>query len=528
MELKLNGVFKNGGILQRDADIRIFGLCKPGATVTCSLIGEDNSTVTTGKEVANEDGTFLVTMPPVEAGGPFSLKVTGNREKILLNDVYTGDVFIAGGQSNMEMPLSRTEFGTEDGSRCKDTLVRYYKVPACALLDESQESAEAASQWIDLTSDTAGQMSGVAFYFSGEIRKYLSAHGQENVRVGIVECFLGGTSVSCWQSKEKLFSYKEGRMILNDFNERIKGKTNAEYLRELIEYDDSVKKWNSRVEAFTDGRPYASQNEIVEFAGECPWPPPEGEFSLRRPGGLFETMVKRIAPYSVKNVIFYQGEEDCDDYAKEYYSLFASMIEEWRSVFQKEDLFFVFAQLPMYISRDRKYMGFEDYKWPVLRQKQYEVSKDVPNTAMVVLADCGEFDNVHPIDKKTPGTRLALLTEKKVYLDDSISAVSPYVVDIRHGSLGVEISFSGDMHMLLLRTDDENGFEIAGDDDKFYEATASVGFDGRTVTVSSNLVETPRSVRYAYFSYGQAQLFSETGLPAVPFEMRIQRNLIGN
>ena len=147
---------------------------------------------------------------------------------------------------------------------------------------------------------------------------------------------------------------------------------------------------------------------------------------------------------------------------------------------------------------------------------------------MAVLTDCGEFDNPYPSDKKTPGERLAALALRFVYDQEEIPAVAPYVVDIRRGE-GIEITFGGDYTNLNLITtfaSDDSGFEIAGENGVFYPALASVDFDGRTVILRNSKVEVPARVRYAYFSYGMANLVADTGLAAAPFEVAID-NTIG-
>ena len=205
------------------------------------------------------------------------------------------------------------------------------------------------------------------------------------------------------------------------------------------------------------------------------------------------------------------------------------MIKEWRDVFFDDQLPFIFCQLPMYISKDRKYMDYDDMAWPLLREQQQIVAIDMPNVYMAVIVDCGEFNNLFPSDKKTPGDRLALLAEKFVYGFEKVDAVSPFIIDARRGE-GVEISFGGDYLLLNLTTGfgpDDSGFELAGDDGKFYPAEASVDFDGKTVLLSCPMVEFPSKVRYAFFSYGPTPLHAQNGLTATPFQVRIDKDLGG-
>ena len=274
--------------------------------------------------------------------------------------------------------------------------------------------------------------------------------------------------------------------------------------------------------------PYMTYLEADMKFGPEPWPPPVGLRAVRHPGSFFECMILRIAPYTLRGVIFYQGEADAaDGYQNEYGPVFKTLIREWREVFFDDELPFLFCQLPMFISKERKYMGYDDMSWPVMREQQQIVAIDLPDVYMAVIADCGEFNNLHPADKKTPGDRLALLAQKFVYGFENVDAVAPYIVDARRGE-GVEITFGGDYMLLNIATDyggNESGFEVAGEDGEFYPADAAVDFDGKTVLLSCPEVEFPAKVRYAYFSYGPTPLHAQNGLTATPFQVSLDKDL---
>ena len=262
--------------------------------------------------------------------------------------------------------------------------------------------------------------------------------------------------------------------------------------------------------------------------GEFPWPPPIGPKAVRHPGAFFESMILRIAPYTLRGVLFYQGESDWER-CNEYGAVLTTLIAEWREVFFDQEMPFLFCQLPMYISKEKKYMGYEDMCWPTLREQQQIVAIDVPNVYMAVIIDCGEFDNLHPSDKKTIGDRLALLAEKFVYGFDNVNAVAPYIIDARRGE-GVEITFGGDYALLnldVVYTNEDSGFQVAGEDEVFFPAEASIDFDGRTVLLNCPNVVYPSKVRYAYVSYGPTPLHAQNGLTAAPFSVTIDKDLGG-
>jgi len=531
MDIRLNGIFKDNMVFQWGAELRIFGAAvlptgatvDPAAEISCSVMS--GSTVVTSAVGRFEvDGSFLVCLPAVEEpGGPFDIKITsGSFEKILTN-TWAGEVWFAAGQSNMEYPLVRSEFAKYIIPKIPETDIFYYEVPKFGFINDEQMAAEDASAWVRIDASTAGQMSAVAYYFAREVESRIDA------KIGIIGCFYGGSTIDCWQSVDNLLSTYEGTRYLKDFDEACSELTEDEYQMRLAEYEAKSERYSEKLSAALAVNPYMTYKEADTEFGEAPWPPPVGRDAIRHPGAFFDSMVLRVAPFTIRGVIFYQGESDCEEHSQEYGKVFASLIREWREVFFDPQMPFVFCQLPMYISKERKYMDYDDMSWPIVREQQQLVAIDVPNVYMAVIVDCGEFDNLHPSDKKTVGDRLALLAEKFVYGFDNVDAVAPYIIDVRRGE-GVEITFGGDYLLLNLTVSysaDESGFEVAGEDGTFFPAEASIDFDGRTVLLSCPHVIYPSKARYAYCSYGPTPLHAQNGLTAAPFQANIDKDLGG-
>lgn len=531
MAIRLNGVFKDNMVLQRDKEIRIFGEVAPGSTapVAAKIIDHDGNTIRTGEtDEIYDGGFFIVSLESLPAGGPYAIDVKSGKDSVRLSGVFMGDLWLASGQSNIEYPLGRSEGAKAEMVRCPKDCIHFYNVPAAGDCDEQQRADEDATEWKVLDPKNCADVTGIGYYFAKTLRTYMKKHSRKNdVHIGIIGCYLGGTSVSCWQSAESLSRTQEGRRYLDAYDAESKGKTRASYEAELEEYGRACARYDKRLRDYLKDNPYATYLEGERVIGNFPWPPPPGPSDPRRPGALFNTMILRLVPLSLKGVIFYQGEEDCEEHSAEYGAVFKTLIEEWRVMFCEDDLPFLFCQLPMYISRDRKYMDYDDMHWPRLRKCQAETALTVPNTYMAVLTDCGEFDNIHPSDKKTPGERLAKLALHFVYGYKKVPAVAPFATNVRRGEC-VEIVFDGDFEQLkLLTTFDgaDSGFEVAGDDNVFYKARAEIDFDGKTVILSCPQVKSPARVRYAYFSYGSAALTCDTGLAAAPFEAGIDEGI---
>ena len=524
MAIKLNGIFKDKMVFQWGAELRVFGYSDKTCVIRASLI-KDGDVVSTGTCGTEQDGSFLICLEPVdEPGGPYEIKVfEDDIEVSKISDVYAGEVWLAAGGGNMDYPLTRSEFAKFIIPKIGDTEIRYYRVPSFGHMNEAQAKAEAEAEWIDINSDTCGAMSAVAFYFARELESRLDA------KIGIIQCCITRSTIDNWQSVESLLSTKEGRQYIKDFDDAASELTPEEYDKAYEEYKEKYAEYNKVLSEALQENPYLTYPEADAKLGPAPWPAPVGHKSARHPGSAFECMILRIAPYTLRGVIFYQGEADTDGHQSEYGHVFETMIKEWRDVFFDDQLPFIFCQLPMYISKDRKYMGFDDMSWPLLREQQQIVAIDMPNVYMAVIVDCGEFNNLFPSDKKTPGDRLALLAEKFVYGFEKVEAVSPFIIDARRGE-GVEITFGGDYLLLNLTAGfgpDDSGFEVAGEDGKFFPAEANVDFDGKTILLSCPLVEFPSKVRYAFFSYGPTPLHAQNGLTATPFQVRIDKDLGG-
>ncbi|MCQ2532421.1 MAG: sialate O-acetylesterase [Saccharofermentans sp.] len=527
--MKLNGIFKDGMVFQRDREIRVFGEAPEEKFVAAYIRDAEGNAVASGDtDEVYEDGFFLICIPALRAGGPYEMEVVAGskRTRFKITNIYVGEVWLAAGQSNMEYPLGRSENAKRVIQNVHDTNIHFYNIPVYGNYDDEQALAEENSKWEVINSDTCYDMSAVAFYFARKIETFIKEHHVEgkDLHFGIIGCYLGGTSIASWQSMESLEATKEGRKYIEMYRDELNQLPEADEEKAVAEYKKQLAEYKVKIEGILKENPYISYLEADRKIGKTiPWPPPPTPTSIRRPSALFDTMLLRIVPYGLRGVIFYQGETDADDHADEYAVVLKSMINEWREAFWDEKLPFIFCQLPMYTSKDRKYMEYDDMNWPKLREQQSIVARSMTNVYMAVLTDCGEFDNLHPADKRTPGERLAQLALKFIYGYESLPAVAPYVIFVRQGE-GVEITFGGDFKSLNLEHNysaAQSGFELAGPNGKFFPAEASVGFDGKTIVCTCKKVKRASKVRYAYYSYGTANLISDKGLAAEPFQIDI-------
>jgi sialate O-acetylesterase len=252
--------------------------------------------------------------------------------------------------------------------------------------------------------------------------------------------------------------------------------------------------------------------------GEVLVPRPPSSFSGARrinpqnePTALYNAMIAPFTRYSIKGVLWYQGESNAGS-PTEYADLLQALITDWRQKFNDPDLPFIYAQLPNFM--EATYLPSES-NWAALRESQLK-ALSLPNTAMTVNIDLGEWNDIHPDDKKDVGERMALAAQKLAYREDVVYSGPLYESHEIAGNK-VIISFS---HTGSGLTTDDSGelseFAIAGEDKKFVWANAKI--EGNKVIVWSDDVPSPKYVRYAWADNPvNPNLYNKEGLPASPF-----------
>ncbi len=238
-----------------------------------------------------------------------------------------------------------------------------------------------------------------------------------------------------------------------------------------------------------------------------------GGFSMQNsPTSLYNTMVAPAISYTIKGMIWYQGESSTGN-SKAYGKLLTALISDWRSKWGQGDLPFLYVQLPNFM--EVNYSPSES-DWAQLRESQLK-ALGVPNTAMAVTIDAGEWNDVHPLDKKDVGDRLALAGEHLAYGDKNTEYMGPIYQSATIDGSKITLIFNHTGSGLVAKGDGElYYFAIAGADKKYIWAKAAI--DGDKVTVWSDKIANPLYVRYAWADNPEgANLYNKEGLPASPF-----------
>ena len=189
-QLRVARIFADHAVLQRDQPVAVWGWSRPNSKVKVALAGA------TRKTRADVNGRWEVSFPPMEAGGPYRMEVSGKKQKITFDDLWMGDVWLCSGQSNMEWPLEWSEGGEEEASRANYPLIRQFYAPhevALAPLDDLR-----AGFWQVCAPETAPQFTAVGYYFAQKIQ------AETGVPIGLLHISWGGSQAEAWLSPQGL------------------------------------------------------------------------------------------------------------------------------------------------------------------------------------------------------------------------------------------------------------------------------------------------------------------------------------
>ncbi len=343
-------------------------------------------------------------------GGPYEMIFNSGDETIVYDDILIGDVFLAAGQSNMEMTLSQTD---EKQLPVYKDHVRFLNVPQYSYPFNQKEQT-----WQKLTKDNSGELSAIAAFFS----YYL----QVDVPLGIISNNKGGTSASCWMSETYLKKDEEiKKAYWDDYYDGL--PSIEQQKKNAIEYYQLFDNYQEKFKHYQSEHKEMSLSQIKNKIGHTPWPPPKGIYDFGKPSGLYEHMFKKTLNYPIKAILYYQGEEDSSRYMH-YQKLLSLLIDNWREDY-KECVPFIIIQLPEY----------QNSHFSEVRLAQWQVSKEKENTYLVVSLLTGNPTYIHPTRKQELARRIAMSVEKNIY--HHVASVSPEIKNIEQEENDVVIYF---------------------------------------------------------------------------------------
>lgn len=520
-DVHLPSVFGDHMVLQRQMAVSIWGTADAGEKVTVAFAGQSKSIDT------DASGKWSLKLDAMEASAePRELVVSG-KSTVKFTDVLVGEVWLAGGQSNMGYSLGSAHNAAEVLPQSTDPQLRLFKVK---LTTAAEPQTNVSAQWKSSNPDTAKDFSAVAWFFAHELR------GKLNCPVGVMAAPWGGTPIETWISLDRVKQDPPLTRTLESWNKALEQHQKVLANPQLAtDYAAELAKWKKEVEpAFNiANRAWIADKNAGKSVGpkpqpERPEPSNPDPFGMpspsRRPSApsvSFNGMVAPLAPYAIRGAIWYQGEAN-GSAGIEYRSLLPRLIEDWRAHWNS-DFAFLYVQLPCN-GADTALVATSG--WPWLREAQLLTLKQ-PKTSMAVTIDIGNPADVHPADKVDVGHRLALLARRDVYGEKIVAsgplyegfAIEGSAIRVRFKEIGGGLAPGQAPWMPKgvepLPTDRLIGFFIAGDDRKWVEADAKI--DGASVIVSSPSVPHPVAVRYGWANSPRCNLYNLERLPASPF-----------
>ncbi|BAV08862.1 sialate O-acetylesterase [Filimonas lacunae] len=475
--VKLPSIISNNMVLQQQGKVALWGWALPGEKI--SILTSWNQR--TAKVTAGADGKWITYVKTSKAGGPYYIKFTGNNE-IKVENVLLGEVWLASGQSNMEFFMAKTKNVSYTGVLNYEEEIKKADYFGIRMIDVANKVAdvpqyEFEGSWKVCSPATADTFSGVAYYFAKEV------HVKTGFPVGIINATWGGTPAESWTKKEVLEKDKDFKVILDRYEQQVKDFPTAS-----AEYKEALAKWKSD----------SSKNR-----GAAPREP-IGPNHNKSPYKLYNGMISPIVPYTLKGVIWYQGENNAE-HAYQYRRLFPAMIENWRDDFKNNALPFYFVQISPHRSQN-----------PEIREAQLLTFQHVAHTGMAVTTDNGDSLDIHPRNKKLVGERLSLWALHNNYGFKDITCSGPIYRSMKVEGKKIRIQFDYVDGGLVAKGDAAlQEFTIAGSDEKFVPAQAVI--EGNEVVVWSDAIDKPVAVRFAWRNVPMPNLYNKSFLPASPF-----------
>lgn len=619
-QIRLPKLISNGMVLQRNTELKIWGWASPNEQVRVTFNQKNYETT------ARDEGKWTITLPKMKAGGPYTMTLKASNT-ITLSDIRIGDVWVASGQSNMELPMYRVRpLYEQEIAQSDNPSIRFFTVPQRYDFNTPQEDLQ-SGEWKAANPENVLNFSAAAYFFAKEI------NAKYHVPVGIINSSLGGSPAQAWISDETLKAFPEyyaeaqrfkDQSLITQIESQEQAKIRDWYsvLRQKDEgYRNPSANWfdpnlntsdwaTMKVPGYWAETPFGKVNGVVWFRKEIEltaeqaaqpaklnlgrivdadsvfingafigttsyqYPPRwykvpanvlkagkntivvriinnsgnggfvldklynltvgeqkinlKGEWQYKlgatmeptpgmtfirwKPVGLYNAMIAPLLNYRIKGVIWYQGEANTGK-PEEYKTLFPTMISDWRAHWGEGDFPFLYVQLANFMETKTEPV---ESNWAQLRESQRQ-TLSLSKTGMALTIDLGEWNDIHPLNKKDVGKRLALAAQKIAYGDAKIISSGPIYRSMKVEGNKIILTFTNTGSGLVAKGGGElRYFAIAGADNRFVWAKAKI--ENNKVIVWNDNVPNPVTVRYAWADNPEgANLYNKEGLLASPF-----------
>lgn len=449
-EIFLPSIFSDGLSLQQNQQVSIWGKGTRNTTLTIRTSWNKQTLHTT----VDDKGKWTISFQtPSHTVNQWITITDSQKQTKRISNILIGDVWLCGGQSNMEFPV-----GKHPTKKWMNGITNYENELLNADYPEihlfhverqqniNAESDDVVGHWMVCTPENAYNFSAIGFLF---IRRLFN---ETHIPMAMIEDCWAGTHAESWipmnVMQQKNSFYKD---VLTT------------YAPENIKRDDDI---------------------------------------CKIPASLWNGMIAPVSKFSVKGCIWYQGESNCER-ADRYAEVMTDLINSWRQRMNNPLMPFYMVQIAPHSK------GV-----PELRQAQVDICKRVPNTALAIITDAGDENHIHPQLKQPVAERLARIALSREY-NKPIAYRSPQFESMSINGNEVSITFSDAPKGLISIGSLHTGFLLSGSDNRFYPADCRI--EGNKVHLSSSYVKVPVAVRFGWGNYAPTNLYSTDSLPVTPF-----------
>ena len=526
MSLSLAPIFASGMVLQRELPVSVWGTAEPGDHIDVRIQGQ------TASYVADAQGNWRCKLVPLTASEAETLEVTSGDSRITLTDVAVGEVFIAGGQSNMEFWMRYDKEVEDYRPTCDNPRIRFYDQPKCSYPGQMNDfDYSKVGIWRKATPEDLDYFSAVGYYCARGLEMVL------DVPVGIVGCNYGGTTSAAWMTPEHARAVQPE--LAAAFDAKLQGLPYEELLANgrlnVAKNDKGYAIWPAWNEFFLPKTP--TMDEVKSFmeaeAQKATGPADVGGLELgekdapksgaqvhpgimtptkEAPGALFTYMVQPLAGFATRGVLWYQGESDdeIDGAQWRHEEALRTVIADWRDAWQRPDLPFLVVQIPGF----GDWMGLGPNDYVTIRACQQKVADTDEHVWLCSASDMGDKHDIHPKEKKPIGERLALLAMNHL-LGIPIPADAPRCVSAERKGSFVILHFEHAAGGMLLEGAECNALEVLCNGEPVPFRAAARGDE--LIIMLEGTPSDAIEVRFAWSNWFRTNLYNGAEIPVLPF-----------
>lgn len=478
-DVKLSNVFNHHMVLQSEMKVPVWGTAIAKQKVLVSFAGQQKSTT------ADNYGQWKIELDTLKTSKKGRDLIVKGKNEIIISDVLVGEVWICSGQSNMQMKVRAVPEVQALVSKAKN--IRSFEVNRTVSLKEKDE---VEGIWSTQTPTSAVSLA-FAYYLEEAA----------DVPIGIIHTSWGSSSLEAWMPRDMTQDFDYFKTIMQDFDADTETQNNIKNI---------IAKEGKRTKK-------------------------DDVFLRRQPNILYNAMMKPLAPFAVRGLVWYQGERNARYLSgvpevteanwfhkvigmKEYGDVLGAWIQNYRKKWKKNDMHFMVVMLPGYGKGTEKKQIIDpqdptEESWAWIRESQLKVLK-IPHTSVINTIDLGAVKNIHPKDKLPIGKRLELAATKETFKKHIISE-GPKMKSVAVKKRKLIVYFDSAEGLKTLDGKPPTAFWIADKTMNWQKANAKI--EGNSVILTSKEVKNPEYIRYAFSGKPDVNLVNEANLPSYPF-----------